>query len=62
MDGNNRFALGIAFGLMLGTALSLILDNWALLGVGFALGITYGIVSGSLGGQADEPEDGSPRT
>ena len=35
-------ALGIALGTPLGVALSLLLDNWGMLGFGIALGVAFG--------------------
>jgi hypothetical protein len=45
----NRMALGVAFGLPIGVALSLALDNWGMLGVGIALGAAFGATGRSKG-------------
>jgi hypothetical protein len=55
VDGqSNRMAIGIALALPLGVALSLILDNWAMLGVGVALGAAYGAWPSSSRGASSE--------
>jgi hypothetical protein len=47
-DGRgDRMALGVAIGTPLGVALSLVLDNWGMLGVGIALGIALGAMLSS---------------
>ena len=38
----NRIALGIALGMPFGALLSLLLDNWAFVGIGLALGVGFG--------------------
>lgn len=43
-DSDNRIAVGIALGLPIGVALSLMLDNWAMVGVGIALGAAVGVI------------------
>lgn len=40
----NRLALGLAFGTPFGVLLSLLTDNWGLLGVGIALGVAFGVM------------------
>ncbi|WP_134766546.1 hypothetical protein [Nocardioides sp. 1609] len=39
---DDRLALGVALGTPLGVVLSLLLDSWAMLGVGIALGLVWG--------------------
>lgn len=41
---SDRIAIGIALGLPLGVSLSIVMDNWALLGVGLVMGLTFGVV------------------
>jgi hypothetical protein len=54
VDGqSNRMAIGIALALPLGVALSLILDSWAMLGVGVALG-AYDAWTSSRGASSGE--------
>jgi hypothetical protein len=43
-DQQNRMAMGIALGTPLGVVLSLLLDNWGMLGVGIALGAAFGAI------------------
>ncbi|QCW52069.1 DUF4337 domain-containing protein [Nocardioides dongxiaopingii] len=43
-EEDNRLALGVAFGAPIGVVLSLLLDNWALLGVGIALGLVWAVL------------------
>jgi uncharacterized ferredoxin-like protein len=43
-DQYSRMALGTALGTPIGVALSLILDNWAMIGVGIALGAGFGAI------------------
>ncbi|MBD8062345.1 TIGR03750 family conjugal transfer protein [Oceanitalea stevensii] len=55
---DNRMAIGIALGLPVGVVLSLLLDNWALIGVGVAFGAAFGAIPAnawSKGG--DDPAD-----
>lgn len=40
----NRMAIGVALGVPVGVALSLVLDNWAMIGVGIALGAAFGAI------------------
>jgi hypothetical protein len=59
-SAENRMALGIAAGLPIGVALSLVLDNWGMLGVGIALGAAFGATGRSKGhacaGGGGEPQ------
>jgi hypothetical protein len=43
-EEDNRLALGVALGAPIGVVLSLLLDNWALLGVGIALGLVWAVL------------------
>ncbi|WP_313408016.1 hypothetical protein [Aeromicrobium sp.] len=49
----NRMAVGIALGMPFGVALSLMLDNWGLLGVGLLLGVAYGAIPAGTGDDSD---------
>ena len=49
----NRIALGIALGMPFGVLLSLLLDNWAMVGIGLALGIALGVAFTDRGGDGD---------
>lgn len=53
---SNRIAMGIALGLPFGVVLSLILDNWGLIGVGLALGVAFGAIP--VKGEGDEDAAG----
>lgn len=53
-----RMAMGIAMGVPLGVAISLVLDNWAFIGVGIALGAAFGAVPVSA---KDDTDDASRR-
>ncbi|MDP9821088.1 hypothetical protein [Nocardioides massiliensis] len=55
----DRFTYGIIFGPLLGVTLALVLDNWAMLGVGVALGIGGGAAFAAAGSSSDsgEPDD-----
>lgn len=41
---SDRVALGIALGLPFGVVLSLLLDNWGMIGVGMAVGVAFGVI------------------
>ena len=43
-DQGKRMAMGMALSLPLGVVLSVLLDSWAFLGVGIALGAAFGAV------------------
>lgn len=51
----NRIAIGIALGLPFGVALSLLLDNWGLVGVGLMLGLVFGAIP--VKGDSDDAPD-----
>jgi hypothetical protein len=54
-DGQyNRMAIGTALGIPIGVALSLILDNWAMVGVGIALGASFGLLPSSKSSPSEE--------
>lgn len=54
----NRLAVGIALGIPFGVALSLVLDNWAFVGVGVAFGVAFGAIP--AGGAQDDEDDPEP--
>ena len=43
-DSGDRLAMGVAMGVPVGVVLSLLLDNWGMLGVGIALGAAFGAI------------------
>jgi hypothetical protein len=53
-EQQNRLAMGIALGTPFGVLLSLLLDNWGMLGVGVALGVAYGAIPVTSGRAAQE--------
>ncbi|WP_454083581.1 hypothetical protein [Georgenia sp. Marseille-Q6866] len=55
---DNRMAIGITLGLPVGVALSLILDNWAMIGVGVAFGAAFGAIP--AGGWSKTADDDRP--
>ena len=58
-DQDNRMAIGIALGIPFGVVLSLLLDNWAMVGVGVALGVAFGLLPPAKGTAASEDPTGS---
>jgi len=55
---DNHLAIGIALGVPMGVVLSLLLDSWAMVGVGIALGAAFGAVPASAWSRKkDEPDD-----
>ncbi|PYG02348.1 hypothetical protein SAMN05216184_101821 [Georgenia satyanarayanai] len=60
---DNRLAIGVALGVPVGVVLSLLLDNWAFIGVGIALGAAFGAVpaNGWSTGEDDPAEPDESR-
>lgn len=56
---DNRMAIGIALGLPVGVALSLLLDSWAMIGVGVAFGAAFGAVPASAWSKTEDDPDES---
>ena len=56
-DQHSRMAMGMAFGVPIGVVVSLLLDSWAFIGVGIALGAAFGAIPSS---KEQPSEDGAP--
>lgn len=58
---DNHMAIGVALGVPVGVVLSLLLDNWAMIGVGIALGAAFGAVPASAWSTKKKDEPGDTR-
>lgn len=56
---DNRMAIGIALGVPVGVVLSLLLDSWAMIGVGIALGAAFGAIPAGGWSTTDDGPDES---
>ena len=43
-DEGDRLVMGVVAGLLVGVVVSVVLDNWGMLGVGIALGAAFGAI------------------